>query len=198
MNSSPQRSTLTRVQSRPCPPAEVGWHGRAPGLPGAEEFSEGAVKKLKQIEGIVELLYKMSEDQLAEIAIVAASKLERGAAIPSVEPVVLSLIPEVQNDNGVPTEAILALFHEHAPKLPRVKTFDKDRRAAVCARWRESKDRQTLAWWVKFFSFVNDKCPFLTGSNDRKWRASFDFLMKKANMRKVIENGYTARKAATA
>lgn len=153
------------------------------------------MNKLKQIQQIQELLYRMNEAQLAEVFTVAQSKLERGTAVASV-PTILELLPGEQHDKNVPTEKILELFHLHCPKLPKVKIFDDGRRRTVVARWRESKDRQTLAWWAKFFSFVNNKCPFLTGDNDRKWRANFDFLMKKANMRKVIENGYIRTPAA--
>lgn len=96
-------------------------------------------------------------------------------------------------DNAVPCAQILDLYHQYCDKLPRVKVFSDKRRKAVKQRWKEANDRQTLAWWVRFFTFVNNKCPFLTGTNDSGWRADFDFLMKAENMIKIIENKYVAR-----
>lgn len=155
------------------------------------------VKKLKQLENVIQQLYKLSEEQLARVGdfIQTAFSEVPAADVPRGTPQ-LALVPEVQNDGGVPTEEILKLYHELCPKLPKVKTFDSGRRKAVGARWREDKTRQTLAWWRRFFSFVNNKCPFLVGDNDRQWRANFDFLMKKQNMRKVIENGYSKTRPA--
>ena len=144
-------------------------------------------KKLKEILEVLEKLHVMNIEQVLEM-----HETARKLLTPNVprETTQLGLVPEVQHDHGVPTEQILEIYHTHCPKLPRVKTFDSSRRAAVCARWRENKQRQTLAYWHKYFRFVTEKCPFLNGDNTSGWKASFDFLMKKANMRKVEENGY--------
>lgn len=32
--------------------------------------------------------------------------------------------------------------------------------------------------------------PFLTGKNDRRWRANFDFIIKADNMQKILEGAY--------
>lgn len=117
---------------------------------------------------------------------------EEGARAPSTA-AQLALSSEI-NPETTPLEDILKLYHQYCIKLPKVKRFDERRKRSVRQRWREDKERQTLAWWAKYFSFVNEKCPFLTGDNDRGWVADFDFLMKPANMVKIIENGYVRRR----
>jgi hypothetical protein len=61
-------------------------------------------------------------------------------------------------------------------------------------RWKELKDRQTLAWWDRYFRFINDKCPWLNGNNDRGWKAGWDFVMNPRNMAEIIEGKYIERR----
>lgn len=127
-------------------------------------------------------------------------KREEGARAPDPTAMQLDLAPDIKSTpkarkgDHVPLAAILDLFHQHCTKLSRVKVFSEKRKRAVRQRWIEQVDRQTLAWWVKYFSFINDKCPFLTGANDRNWRADFDFVMGAENMIKVIENKYVEQR----
>ncbi len=54
-------------------------------------------------------------------------------------------------------------------------------------RWREDPERQDLAWWDRYFVYVSQQ-PFLMGS--KGWKADIDFLIKKANIAKVLEGKY--------
>ena len=81
--------------------------------------------------------------------------------------------------------------------LPRVRTLTDSRRRTLKARWsdriksRKGLRSDTLEFWQALFNHINESCPFLTGRNDRNWRADFDFIIKKKNFVKIIEGGFT-------
>lgn len=160
-------------------------------------------RKLKELTF---LLTKMSKNQGALVYDFAVDVFENRPPVDAwldarkpkePPPKNLTLVEEMQQENGVPTEAILALYNECCTKLAKVKEFTGSRRRAVIARWKASNDRQTLAWWKHFFTFVNERCSFLTGANDRSWRANFDFLLREENMVRITENQYVDRRRPT-
>jgi hypothetical protein len=92
-----------------------------------------------------------------------------------------------------PVQEIVDLYHELCPTLPRVKVLTDERRQEVQSRWDESQERRSLSWWKRYFAFVDKKCRFLLGKNQRKWCADFDFLMRADKLVKVTENNYVDR-----
>lgn len=91
--------------------------------------------------------------------------------------------------NAVPLQKIVDLYHEHCPKLPRVKVLNEKRKRVLRARWKEDKKRQVLDWWIKYFQYI-DKQPFLNGENDRGWLADIDFVSRESGMIHIIEGKY--------
>jgi hypothetical protein len=89
-----------------------------------------------------------------------------------------------------PPEEVINLYNTYCTELPKVKSITEKRIRETRARCRAAKERESLAWWRKYFSFVNDKCSFLIGKNPRKWRANFDWLMEEANLVKVVEDTF--------
>jgi hypothetical protein len=93
-----------------------------------------------------------------------------------------------------PYEQILAAFHETLPVLPSIVVFEQSRKGPLRARWTEvcaaeHFDRAAgLAWFKQFFEIVS-RSSFLTGRS-KKWKASFDWLMKPTNFAKVVEGNY--------
>lgn len=98
-----------------------------------------------------------------------------------------------------PTEALIALYHEHLPMCPRVEVVNDTRKRALSARWREvvtdpeirkSEDAKAAAidWFAWFFGHAA-KSRFLTGKA-KDWRADFDFLMTPSKFAKVVEGSY--------
>lgn len=75
--------------------------------------------------------------------------------------------------------------------LRKAKGITKSRRKAIHARWGESQERQSFEWWAGFFRAINTM-PFLLGKNDRNWQADLDWLLREANMMKVLEGKYAA------
>ena len=100
---------------------------------------------------------------------------------------------------GVPFQDIIDLYHEHLPMLPRVVNINDTRKRAMKARWSESVNIpsgteviqmkcNSLDFWERYFRRASAQ-GFLTGEV-KEWAADFDFLVKKNNFIKVIENKY--------
>ena len=69
------------------------------------------------------------------------------------------------------------------PVLSRVLSVHPSRESAIKARLRERPD---LEEWKGIFRGIMQS-PFLIGENDRGWSCDFDWVMKPANLAKVIE-----------
>jgi hypothetical protein len=107
--------------------------------------------------------------------------------------------PVSPGGDGVPFQKIIDLYHEHLPMLARVVNINDTRKRAMKARWSETvnvpdgKDVitmkcNTMDFWQRYFRRASGQ-PFLTGDTT-EWAADFDFLTKKNNFIKVIENKY--------
>lgn len=84
-------------------------------------------------------------------------------------------------------EIVVAIYHETCPMLPRVRLLTDARVRAI-----DRRRRDTLATrdaWREYFGRVAGT-PFLTGENDRGWRANIDWLVRPANVARVLEGTY--------
>lgn len=70
--------------------------------------------------------------------------------------------------------------------LPEVRALTGERSKHLAARL---KDIGSLGEWFASVNAIKEQ-PFLTGRNDRNWRANFDWFVKPSNFSKVIENTY--------
>lgn len=70
--------------------------------------------------------------------------------------------------------------------LPEVRTLTRERSKHLTARLREIG---SLGEWCSAVNAIRNQ-PFLTGRNDRQWRANFDWFIKPSNFSKVIEQTY--------
>lgn len=99
-----------------------------------------------------------------------------------------------------PHREIIALYAKHLPMGVQVKLdFWRGARAKhLQARWRESKERQSLDWWEKFFAHCA-RSPFLTGQVCSQGRAPFvvslDWLLTPEKFSRICE-GFYHREAA--
>ncbi|OUO94773.1 hypothetical protein [Cloacibacillus sp. An23] len=99
--------------------------------------------------------------------------------------------------NDCPHEAIIGLYHEILPMLPRVKVWNDSRRSMLRTRWREDKARQNLAWWRQYFEtvaasdFLCGRCP--PGKSRRPFMADLEWLIRPGNMPNVLEGRYKNR-----
>ncbi len=108
-----------------------------------------------------------------------------------------------------PHGEIIELFAKQLPMLPQPKAelWDGQRARALRARWawvltaKKTKgehagqpyatDRASaLEWFSRYFAYVAEKCPHLTGGNDRAWTADMAWLVTSGNFTKVLQGNY--------
>lgn len=99
-----------------------------------------------------------------------------------------------------PHGEIIAAYHDALPELPAVRVWTDQRRKHLQARWRESPERQSVAWWRAFFGYVRG-CPWLMGDGSpspgrQVFRADLGWLLRPENFAKVIEGRYQRQEAA--
>lgn len=70
--------------------------------------------------------------------------------------------------------------------VPKINGLAGQRAKHLAARLKEIG---SLGEWVSSVNALKDQ-PFLTGKNDRNWRANFDWFVNPTNFSKVIENTY--------
>lgn len=95
---------------------------------------------------------------------------------------------ESDKPDSCPHTAIVDLYHEILPELPRVRDLTNARKVTLRARWRQHERFQNLDWWRDFFLVVKES-DFLMG-RAKDWRADFDFLITAKKFQKIIEGTY--------
>lgn len=92
---------------------------------------------------------------------------------------------EPEEIEQVTCKHIVNLYHTTCVSYPKVKTLSDARKKAINARLK--------CYSIDDFKTLFEKAEasdFLKGSNDRDWSANFDWLIKDANMAKVIDGNY--------
>jgi hypothetical protein len=82
-------------------------------------------------------------------------------------------------------QSIVDLYHEICKSFPSVRSVSDARKKAIRARL----NTYTLEDFRTVFKNA-EASSFLKGKNDRNWQATFDWLLKDANMAKVLEGNY--------
>ncbi len=91
-------------------------------------------------------------------------------------------------EESITCKQVIDLFHSICTSYPSVKTLSEARKKAIKARMNTySLDDFRIAFEKA------EASSFLKGSNDRNWAANFDWLIKDANMAKVIDGNYDDR-----
>ncbi|WP_300157094.1 hypothetical protein [Solidesulfovibrio sp.] len=104
--------------------------------------------------------------------------------------------PKRARVDDCPHREIIELFHETLPELPRVESWAADNQAQLKSRWREDGTRQSLAWWGAFFQRVKASdflCGQVAGREGRPFFATLSWLVKRANLGKVLNGQYDNR-----
>lgn len=86
----------------------------------------------------------------------------------------------------IPYELIRALYNETCVSLSQCRNMSENRKKAIKARYSSG---YTLEDFETLFKKA-EASSFLKGKNDRNWMATFDWLIKDANMTKVLEGNY--------
>ena len=87
---------------------------------------------------------------------------------------------------GIPYQKVVNLYNDLCPKMNRCMKVSDARERAVKARYSSG---YTLEDFEKLFRMAGES-RFLNGGNERNWRADFDWLVRDANMAKVLEGKY--------
>ena len=82
-------------------------------------------------------------------------------------------------------QAVLDAFHESCPSLPKVLKLSDSRKKAIKARLHDFGLEE-----IKRAFALTEQSDFLKGTNATGWQAGFDWLMKPANLTKVLEGNY--------
>jgi predicted phage replisome organizer len=90
---------------------------------------------------------------------------------------------------AAPLQQIADLYNSVCKSFPALRSLSDSRKKAIKARLN--------TYSVDDFKTVFEKAEassFLKGSNDRNWTATFDWLIKDANMAKVLDGNYDDKK----
>lgn len=94
-----------------------------------------------------------------------------------------------QTDRGVRTCPLLEIWNANRGPLPEAKGCSGKRKSAAIARWEEKPDAE---YWTVVIKRIAASS-FCCGTNDRSWKASFDFLIRPDTQHKVLEGKYDNR-----
>ena len=90
-------------------------------------------------------------------------------------------------------QQVVDLYNSTCVSYPKVTAISERRKQAIKARQRQYSDED----FKRLFELA-EQSSFLKGKNDRDWSANFDWLMKDANMAKVLDGNYADRKSPLA
>jgi hypothetical protein len=90
-----------------------------------------------------------------------------------------------QRDEHVPYESIFKAYADILPEKPQPKIKDEARKKAIRCLWNSDKRFQKPEFWDSYFRHVR-RSDFLM----RTPTLAFDWLMKPANFKKVVEGNY--------
>ena len=86
-------------------------------------------------------------------------------------------------------QQIVDMFNTLCPSFSSVKSLSDARKKAIKARF----NTYSIEDFEELFKKA-ESSTFLKGGNDRNWTANFDWLIKDANMAKVLDGNYDSKK----
>ena len=95
---------------------------------------------------------------------------------------------EEREKEKISYQQIADLYNSLCPSFPSIKALSDARKKAIKARL----NTYTIDDFTTLFRKA-EASSFLKGSNDRNWQATFDWLIKDANMAKVLDGNYDNR-----
>ena len=95
---------------------------------------------------------------------------------------------EVENRERVNYQQVADMYNNTCVSFPRLTKLSESRKKAIKARLKN----YSISDFQKIFEMAEES-DFLKGKNDRNWQANFDWLLKDANMAKVLDGNYQNR-----
>ena len=102
--------------------------------------------------------------------------------------------PPAPPRQNIDYEAIKDLYNTVCVSFPRCTSLSEARKKAIKARFANG---YTVEDFRALFTKA-EASSFLKGKNDRNWTANFDWLLKDANMAKVLDGNYVNKDASGA
>lgn len=102
--------------------------------------------------------------------------------------------PPAPPRQNIDYEAIKDLYNTVCVSFPRCTSLSEARKKAIKARFANG---YTVEDFRALFTKA-EASSFLKGKNDRNWTANFDWLLKDANMAKVLDGNYDNKDASGA
>ena len=96
---------------------------------------------------------------------------------------------EIENRERVDYQQIADLYNETCVSFPRLTKLSDSRKKAIRARLKQ----YSVDDFRRMFEMA-ESSDFLKGKNDRNWSATFDWMVKDANMAKILDGNYSDKK----
>jgi len=153
------------------------------------DYAKSLISKLKHWLDIT-MISSGYQDDTPETETERETEKKEGANAPlsSGVPRTLDLIPTEPDVEQSAFDAYNAMAARVG--IPLAQKFDQTRRAKLRQRL---KDCGGLSGWVDALEKLS-KSSHCTGSNDRGWRADFDFLLQNQSFTRLMEGRYDDRK----
>jgi len=81
------------------------------------------------------------------------------------------------------------LYNETCIHITKINTISESRKSLIKSRVKDAKPEDIYQFFESLFQKVNDS-NFLSGLNGGTWKASFDWILDKKNIIKIIEGNY--------
>lgn len=96
---------------------------------------------------------------------------------------------EIEHRERVDYQQIADLYNETCVSFPRLTKLSDSRKKAIRARLKQ----YSVDDFRRMFELA-ESSDFLKGKNDRNWSATFDWMVKDANMAKILDGNYSDKK----
>jgi hypothetical protein len=100
--------------------------------------------------------------------------------------------PELTKEESPKKDIIAPIFEKWATMegVPRITTITESRKKLAHARMKEPFFREN---WIAGMEAIRQS-PFLTGKNDRGWKADIDWFLRPDSLPKILEGKYETQK----
>ena len=99
---------------------------------------------------------------------------------------------ETEKEN-IDYSRIINTYNDICISFPRLRTLSDTRKKAIKARINSGYSYEDF----ELMFTKAEASTFLKGGNDRDWSATFDWMLKDANMAKILDGNYDNKKVAT-
>lgn len=98
---------------------------------------------------------------------------------------------EIEKKDVTDYKSVVDAYNTICISYPHLKTLSESRKKAIRARLKQ----YTIDNFIEMFRKAEESS-FLKGGNNRNWSATFDWMLKDANMAKILEGNYDDKPSA--